>query len=185
MSVLKGKTILIGVTGSIAAYKACELVSRLMDNGAHPKVVMTESATKFVTPLSFESLTGEEAVTDLWKRTVQYRSTVHVSLAQSVDCALVAPATANIIGKMRCGICDDVLSCILCAVKKPVIVAPAMNEDMYSNPAVQDNISELKKRGVRFIEPEEGKLACGVTGKGRLADTGVILKFLSDILQSC
>ena len=185
MTILKDKTVLVGVTGSIAAYKACEIVSRLMDHGAHPKVVMTESAMKFVTPLSFEALTGEQAVTDLWKRTIQYRSTVHISLAQSVDCALVAPATANIIGKMRGGICDDVLNCILCAVNKPIIVAPAMNENMYTNLAVQDNISELKKRGVLFVEPEEGKLACGVSGKGRLADTSVILKFLSDILKSC
>ncbi|MCD6460794.1 hypothetical protein J7L67_09040 [bacterium] len=185
MSVLKGKTILVGVTGSVAAYKACELVSRLMDCGAHAKVVMTESAMKFVTPLTFESLTGEQAVTDLWTRTALYGSTVHISLAQSVDCAIIAPATANIIGKMRCGICDDVLNCILCAIQKPVIIAPAMNEAMYKNVVVQDNIAELKKRKILFIEPEEGKLACGVSGKGRLAETKIILNFLADTLKSC
>ncbi|MDX9702675.1 MAG: flavoprotein [Candidatus Auribacterota bacterium] len=177
------KHILVGVTGSIAAYKACDLVSRLVEMQAHTTVVMTRSAMRFVRPLSFESLTGEPVITSLWKRTKEYRRTVHISLAQSIDCALIAPASANIIAKLRIGICDDALSCIMCACKKPVIIAPAMNDQMYTNPATQENIEILKGRGVTFIDPAEGRLACGTTGKGRLADVDCILQTLISVLS--
>lgn len=183
MSILKGKTILIGVTGSIAAYKACDLVSRLMDRGAVPKVVMTKSAQRFIRPLSFESLTGEPVVTSMWKRTQAYRSTVHISLAQAVDCAVVAPATANCIAKLRTGICDDILSCVLCALDKPVIMSPAMNDNMWNSPATQENVAVLKNRGVTFIDPAEGKLACGTVGKGRMADTETIIGTIEKVLN--
>ncbi|MEW6534742.1 MAG: flavoprotein [Candidatus Auribacterota bacterium] len=182
MSILKDKTILIGVTGSIAAYKACDLVSRLMDRGALPKVVMTKSAQKFIRPLSFESLTGEPVVTSMWKRTQAYRSTVHISLAQSVDCAVIAPASANCIAKVRLGLCDDILSCVLCAFDKPIIISPAMNDNMWKNPAVQENVAVLKERGVTFVEPGEGKLACGTVGKGRMADTETIITAIQTVL---
>lgn len=184
MNVLTDKAILVGVTGSIAAYKTCELVSRLVDYRAQPKVVMTASAQKFITPLTFESLTGEPAVTSMWKRTKLYRRTVHISLAQAVCCAVVAPATANIIGKLRNGICDEILSCILCAFDKPIIMAPAMNDVMLNNPAVQENIAVLKDRGVIFIEPEEGKLACGTAGKGRLAEIPAIIEVIKKVVGS-
>ncbi len=178
-----GKHILLGVTGSIAAYKACEITSRLIEYKAHSTVVMTQSARRFVQPLSFEALIGEPVITSLWKRTKEYRRTVHISLAQSIDCALIAPASANIIAKLRAGICDDALSCILCACQKPIIIAPAMNDQMLSNPATQENISVLKERGMIFVEPEEGRLACGTVGKGRLADIDVILDTLSSVLS--
>ncbi len=183
MSGLDGKNILVGVTGSVAAYKACELVSRLMDNQIQPKVVLTSSARKFITPLSFEALTGEPAVTSMWKRTKTYRATVHISLAQSVSCAVIAPATANIIGKYRNGICDDILSCILCAFDKPVIMAPAMNDVMLNSPAVRENIAVLKERGVIFVDPDEGKLACGTSGKGRMAGIPTIIQTVQRVLE--
>ncbi len=181
-SIFDNKNILVGVTGSVAAYKSCELVSRLMDRGANPKVVMTESATKFIMPLSFESLTGESVVTTLWNRIQVYRSTVHISLAQSVSCAVIAPATANIIGKMRMGIADEILSCIMCAFNKPVIVAPAMNNQMLENPAVSENIEVLKQRGIHFVPSGEGKLACGTQGKGRMADVSDIIDSIEQVL---
>lgn len=184
MNIFAGKHILIGVTGSIAAYKSCDLVSTLVKEGAHPTVVMTRSARRFVQPLSFESLTGEPVITSLWKRTKVYPRTVHISLAQSIDCALIAPASANIIAKLRCGICDDALSCILCACTKPLIIAPAMNDQMYTNPATQENIAVLKNRGVTFIDPADGRLACGTVGKGRLADNEIILQTLAGVLSS-
>jgi len=184
MDVFKDKNILVGVTGSVAAYKACDLVSRLIDRGAFPKVAMTKSARKFISPISFESLTGEPAITDLWKRTKHYRRTVHVSLAQSVCCAVIAPATANIIGKLRTGICDEILSCILCAFDKPVIIAPAMNDVMYNNPAVQENISVLKDRGFVFIEPAVGRLACGTVARGKMADVEAIINKIKTVLET-
>lgn len=184
MNILQGKSILLGVTGSIAAYKACDLTNRLIEAGAMPKVVLTKSAQRFIRPLSFESLTGEPAVTSMWKRTQTYRRTVHISLAQAVDCAVIAPATANIIGKLRNGICDEILSCTLCAFDKPIIMAPAMNDVMWMNPAVQENVAVLKKRGVYFVEPGEGKLACGTVGKGRMRDVAGILDTIQQVLSA-
>lgn len=184
VDIFKDKNILVGVTGSVAAYKACDLVSRLIDRGAYPKVVMTKSAKKFVSPISFESLTGEPAITNLWRRTRNYRRTVHVSLAQSVCCAVIAPATANIIGKIRAGICDEILSCIICAFDKPVIIVPAMNDVMLKNPAVQENMDILKNRGVVFVQPVVGKLACGSVARGKMADVDTIIETISNILET-
>ena len=183
MKSLKGKKILVGVTGSIAVYKSCELISRLLDEGVFPKIVMTESAKKFVTPLSFESLTGEPVVSSLWNQVEDYPPTIHVSLTEEVACAVIAPATANIIGKIRAGISDEILSCLLCAFNKPIIIAPAMNTAMYNNPAVQENIAVLKERGIFFIDPIEGTLACRAVGIGKMAEPQTIISAIADILS--
>jgi len=164
---LKGKHILLGVTGSIAAYKALEIVSLLKKCGAEIKVIMTESATKFVAPLSFSSLTNNPVACDMFETPVKW-DVEHISLAKWADVALVAPATANIIGKIASGIADDMLSTVLLATKAPILIAPAMNTAMYENIATQTNIDTLKKRGIKFIEPACGKLACGDLGKGKL-----------------
>lgn len=171
---LKGKHILLGVTGSIAAYKALEIVSLLKKQGAEIKVIMTESATKFVTPLSFSSLTSNPVAYDMFETPVTW-DVEHISLAKWADVALVAPATANIIGKIASGIADDMLSTVLMATKAPILIAPAMNTAMYENIAIQTNIETLKKRGIKFIEPSRGTLACGDIGKGKLENPENIL----------
>ncbi len=181
-NIFENKSILVGVTGSIAVYKSCDLVSRLVDRGAKPKVVMTESARRFVAPISFEALTGEPVVTTLWERTQGHRSAVHISLAQSVDCAVIAPATANMIAKIRMGMADEILSSIMCAFDKPVIIAPAMNNRMLENPGVSENMGVLKQRGFNFVPTGEGKLVCGTRAKGRMADVCDIIDFIERVL---
>jgi phosphopantothenoylcysteine decarboxylase/phosphopantothenate--cysteine ligase len=166
---LKNKNILLGVTGGIAAYKAAYLASALKKEGASVQVVMTKNAAEFISPLTFQTLTGKPVAEDTFRHEGVY-DVAHVSIAQKTDFALIAPATANIIGKMAGGIADDMLSTTYLALTCPVFLAPAMNTAMYQSKAVQENIKLLKDRGVHFIDPGEGLLACGDTGMGRMAE---------------
>lgn len=162
------KKIVFGVTGSIAAYKACELVRMLVRGGNEVKVVMTEAAARFVTPLTFRTLSRNQVYTDQFAEVGDWK-VEHISLADA-DVVVVAPATANIIAKMRYGLADDLLSSVLLATRARIVVAPAMNSGMWENPATCENIRVLRERGVTIVEPEAGELACGVEGKGRLAE---------------
>ncbi len=176
--VLDGKRILLGVSGSIAAYKAVDLLRKLTEQGAEVRVSMTKHATHFVSRLTFESLSGRSVLIDDF--TVGERKAIgHIEITDDLDAALIAPATANIIGKIACGIADDALTSAIAALACPLIIAPAMNDRMYRNPIVQRNIVNLKEMGVRFIEPETGNLACGTHGQGRLAETERIIGELS------
>ncbi|MGG4032201.1 bifunctional phosphopantothenoylcysteine decarboxylase/phosphopantothenate--cysteine ligase CoaBC [Paenibacillus cisolokensis] len=166
---LKGKTILLGVTGGIAAYKAAILCSRLVQAGANVRVIMTQSATKFITPLTLQTLSRHPVYLDTFDEK-DPSVVAHIDLADHADLIIVAPATANIIGKMANGLADDMLSTTLLAATSPIIVAPAMNVHMYEHPAVVANIQTLASRGVRFVEPGTGQLACGYVAKGRLAE---------------
>ena len=171
---LKGKTILLGVTGSIAAYKAADLASRLVKQHAEVHVIMTENATKFISPITFETLTSTKCITDTFDRNHPIE-VEHISLAKKADLAIIAPATANIIAKMAYGIADDMLSTTLLACTCPVLVSPAMNTRMYDHPATQANLAILLERGVKIIEPSSGRLACGDDGKGKLPDPAVLV----------
>jgi phosphopantothenoylcysteine decarboxylase/phosphopantothenate--cysteine ligase len=171
---LAGKSVVLGITGSIAAYKAAEIASRLVQQGVEVRVVMTESATRFITPLSLRAITGRPVVTSMWRLESEF-SIEHVSLAEEADVVLIAPATANIIAHMAAGLADDMLSCTILATEAPVVLAPAMNVNMYENPATQENIARLKKRGFIFVGPQHGRLASGRMGVGRLADVDEIL----------
>lgn len=171
---LKGKTILLGVTGSIAAYKAADLASRLIKQHAEVHVIMTENATKFISPITFETLTSTKCITDTFDRNHPIE-VEHISLAKKADLAIIAPATANIIAKMAYGIADDMLSTTLLACTCPVLVSPAMNTRMYDHPATQANLALLSERGVKIIEPSSGRLACGDDGKGKLPDPAVLV----------
>ena len=180
---LSGKRILLGVTGSIAAYKAVDVLRRLKESGADVRVVMTKNATRFISPLTFEALSGRPVLCDEfldWEKS----SLGHIDVSADLDLALIAPATANIIGKAAAGIADDALTSALMALECPVVMAPAMNDRMYRNPALRRNIQLLKEQGVRFIEPEAGPLACGTTGQGRLADPQRIVQEVSSMLAS-
>lgn len=171
---LDGREIAVGVTGGIAAYKAAALVSRLVQDGAAVTVVMTEAATRFVGPLTFRALTGRPAYTDLWSSPEGFRSD-HVALADRADLVVVAPATADCLGKLAHGIADDLLSTFLLATDGPLILAPAMNSRMWAHPAVRANVETLRARGVRLVGPAEGRLACGAAGTGRMAEPDDIL----------
>jgi phosphopantothenoylcysteine decarboxylase / phosphopantothenate---cysteine ligase len=174
MGDLHGKTIVLGVCGGIAAYKAAALTSKLTQAGATVRVIMTESAVQFVAPLTFQTLSRHHVFVHTFDE--KDPSVVsHINLADSADLVVIAPATANVIGKLALGIGDDMLSTTLLATMAPIWVAPAMNVHMYANPAVQQNMQTLQSRGVRFIEPGEGQLACGYVGKGRLAEPEEIL----------
>ncbi len=179
---MKGRRIILGVTGSIAAYKAVEIVRALRKEGARVRVVTTEAATKFVGRLTFDVLSGQKTATSLWEDASGDLMRLEPSEggfphleSRRADLVIVAPATANIIGKSACGIGDDLLSSLLLAARCPVVLAPAMNEDMLESPAVIENLARLKGRGWIVVEPEEGDLACGVEGKGRLAHLESIL----------
>lgn len=176
---LKDKKIVLGVTGGIAAYKVVEVASKLRQAGAEVHVIMTEEATKFVTPLTFREITGQPVVSDMWAEVTQW-NVAHVALATLADMVLIAPATANIIAKAAAGIADDMLSTTLLATKAPVLFAPAMNTNMYENPVTQRNIETLKGLGYKFIEPDSGHLACGVTGVGRLPEPTAIIAAVDD-----
>ena len=177
---LTGKKIVVGVTGGIAAYKACDLVSRLKKRGAQVRVVLTEHACQFVQPLSFETLSGNPAYTDSFDRKYEIG---HVALAKWADLLLIAPATANCMAKMACGITDDLLSTTCLAVRCPVLVAPAMNSAMWRNPATQANLELLRSRGVRFVGPEAGHLACGDDDVGRMSEPEQIVEAVEAILN--
>jgi len=169
---------LIGVTGSIAAFKAAEVVSYLVKSGVEVTVVMTESATHLVGPATFRGLTGRQVRCGLWEEDTS--GPIHIDLATDHDVVAVVPATANIIGKIAGGICDDLLSTVVLSTARPVVIAPAMNETMLLNPAVQQNIATLESRGFKFIEPETGWLACGKEGKGRLAAVETVVAGILD-----
>ncbi|WP_066893893.1 bifunctional phosphopantothenoylcysteine decarboxylase/phosphopantothenate--cysteine ligase CoaBC [Clostridium nigeriense] len=175
------KCVCIGVSGGIAAYKALDVVSALRKNDIDVRVIMTESATKFVTPLPFQSLSQNMVTTDMFAEPKAFEIQ-HISLAKRADVFLVAPATANIIGKVANGIADDMLSTTIMATRAKVIFAPAMNTNMYENPIVQENIEKLKRLGYEFIEPASGVLACGDEGKGKLADPSLIVEKVMDTL---
>lgn len=178
---VRDKTIVLGVTGSIAAYKAVELASKLTQYGARVDVVMTRSAQEFVTPMTFRSVTHRPVVTEMFDLESEF-SIEHVSLAERADLVVIAPATANIIAKLSGGIADDILSCTLLATRAPVLVSPAMNVNMYENEITQENIARLKKRGYKFIGPVQGRLASGAWGLGRFAEIDDILDAIHQAL---
>jgi phosphopantothenoylcysteine decarboxylase/phosphopantothenate--cysteine ligase len=176
-----GKTIGIGITGGIASYKIADLVSRLKKDNNDVIVIMTEGATKFITPLTMKTLSGREVLTDLWAESVEYK-VQHIAVAEQLDLLVVAPATANFIGKVASGIADDLLTTIVVANTAPVLIVPSMNDNMYKNPIVQDNITKLMSYGYKFMDPDTGSLACGVSGKGRLPEIDDIYAYLNKLL---
>ena len=180
---LKGKRILLGVTGGIAAYKSVDIVSRLRKKGAQVHVIMTEAAEKFVTPLTFRSLSGNPVYTDMFAEPKVW-NVEHISLAEQTDLALVAPATANMLAKMASGIADDYLSTVLLAVRNPIFVVPAMNHAMYHHQATQANIKTLTDRGVGVIGPATGFQACGTEGDGRMTEPADIIAELEKFLSN-
>ncbi|MCD6361875.1 MAG: bifunctional phosphopantothenoylcysteine decarboxylase/phosphopantothenate--cysteine ligase CoaBC [Armatimonadetes bacterium] len=179
MSAVTGRRILVGMSGGIAAYKVCDLVSRLGQDGAAVRVVMTANAQRFVSPLTLATLSGNPVEHDMW---AERDDISHIALADFAEVAVVAPATANIIGKFARGIADDLLSTVLLALDCPILIAPAMNTRMLNNAAVQENLAILRKRGVIIIAPEEGHLACGDSGAGRLPNTDVLVAELERAL---
>lgn len=176
------KNVVIGVSGGIAVYKALDVVSKLKKHDINVHVIMTKSAQEFVTPLSFQSLSQNMVVKDMFEEPKAFEIQ-HISLAKKADLLVVVPATANIIGKVANGIADDMLSTTIMATRAKVIFAPAMNTNMYTNPIVQDNISKLKSLGYEFINPASGRLACGDVGDGKLADTEVIVDYILSSLH--
>jgi phosphopantothenoylcysteine decarboxylase len=180
----KGSNIVLGVTGSIAAYKAAEITSRLTKEGANVTVVMTADAQKFITPLPFRTLSRNPVETDLYGETDGWKPT-HIKLADEADLFLIAPATANILAKMTHGLADDALTCIALALnpKTPLLVAPAMNGKMWLHPATQENVAILKARGAEFIGPDEGMLSCGYEGLGRLFEPERIVQRALELLK--
>lgn len=174
---LKGKNVVLGVTGSIAAYKIANLASALMKLHADVTVIMTQNATNFINPITFETLTGNKCLVDTFDRNFQY-SVEHVSLAKKTDIFLVAPASANVIGKIANGIADDMLTTTIMACKCPKLISPAMNTNMYENPIVQDNLKKLESYGYEVIDPAVGYLACGDTGAGKMPEPEVLLAYI-------
>ncbi len=174
MKILEGKKIILGVTGSIAAYKSCEITRELIRCGAEVQIVMTKNAGKFITPLTLQTLSGKKTVSDPFD--IEWESEIgHITLADAADAVVIAPATASFIGKMAGGIADTLLGALILATGAPVIVCPAMNVNMYSNPLVKDNLKKLKNAGISIVGPLEGGLACGWEGKGRLSETDEII----------
>ncbi len=173
MLAVSGKNIVLGITGGIAAYKACELARSFVRNGADVRCVMTKNASRFVTPLTLQTLSGNEVPRSLFDLTSESRIG-HIKIADEADCVVVAPASASFIGKIASGMADGLLATVILATKAPVIICPAMNVNMYSNSIVRENVEKLGRHGFTVVEPEEGDLACGWTGKGRLAETGAI-----------
>lgn len=178
----KGKNIILGVTSSIAAYKSANVASALVKKGCNVNVLMTENATNFINPLTFEELTKHKCIIDTFDRNVQY-NVAHISLATSADAFIIAPASANVIGKIANGIADDMLTTTVMACKCPVIISPAMNTNMYENPIVQDNLAKLERFGYIIVPPAEGRLACGTVGKGKMPDEQVLLDYLERVLS--
>jgi phosphopantothenoylcysteine decarboxylase/phosphopantothenate--cysteine ligase len=174
---LKNKTVVLGVTGSIAAYKIANLASMLVKKGANVHVIMTKNATNFINPITFETLTGNKCLVDTFDRNFEF-SVEHVSLAKQADIFMVAPASANVIGKIANGIADDMLTTTIMAAKCHKIISPAMNTNMFENPIVQDNISKLKTFGYEVIEPDNGYLACGDTGAGKMPEPETLQSYI-------
>lgn len=178
---LESLKVLLGVSGGVAAYKAVALASKLSGAGGRVNTVMTENACQLVQPKSFEAVTGSAVFTGLWSTCEEHKIT-HIALVDWADVVVVAPATANIIGKMANGICDDLLSTVLCACwQKPILLAPAMNERMWTNPAVQENVETVKGRGIEVIGPEKGRLACGTEAVGRMSEPRDIMERIERI----
>jgi phosphopantothenoylcysteine decarboxylase/phosphopantothenate--cysteine ligase len=174
---LKGKTVVVGVTGSIAAYKIANLASALKKLHCNVHIIMTKNATNFINPITFETLTGNKCLVDTFDRNFEF-SVEHISLAKQADLFMVAPASANVIGKIAGGIADDMLTTTIMAAKCPKIIAPAMNTNMFENPIVQDNIQKLQNYGYEIIEPASGYLACGDTGKGKMPEPEELLSHI-------
>jgi phosphopantothenoylcysteine decarboxylase / phosphopantothenate---cysteine ligase len=179
---LKDKTVVIGVCGGIAVYKACDLVSKLKKTGVNVHVIMTKSATEFVAPLTFQTLSQNYVVEDMFESPKTW-DVEHISLAKKADVFVLAPATANVIGKVANGIADDMLTTTVMATKAKVLIAPAMNTNMYENPVVQRNIQILKDLNYKFVEPESGRLACGDVGSGKLASVDTIFDSIMNLLE--
>ncbi|MEW6555893.1 MAG: flavoprotein [Elusimicrobiota bacterium] len=181
MSTLKNKNIIVGLTGSIAAYKSCEIIRLLRESKATVFSVMTKNACEFVTPLTIQTLAQNRVYIDIFEPTTNWE-VEHISIAKKTDLVLIAPATANIIAKISAGIADDALTTLVLSVKCPVVICPAMNSEMYKNPVTQKNIANLKKLGYHFIGPEKGELACGDDAIGRMAAPQKIISKISKIL---
>lgn len=179
---IKNKNIVIGMTGGIACYKVCELINYLTREGANVDVIMTKNSTEFITPLTIETLSKHKVVTDMFEKK-EHIEVEHISLAKKADLFIVVPATANIIGKVANGIADDMLSTTIIATKAKVVFAPAMNNQMYNNIIVQNNIEKLKNYGYEFIDPVEGNLACGYKAIGKLASKDTIIQKIQDLLK--
>ena len=181
---LGGLNVLLGISGGVSAYKSVDLAGKLTAAGVSVKTVMTENACQLVTPKSFEAVTGSRVYTNLWNNTNEFEIS-HISLVDWADIVVVAPATANIIGKVAAGICDDLLSTVLCVCwRRPVILAAAMNTDMWENPAVQRNVKTVSGMGFELVGPERGHLACGTSGIGRMSEVVDILEAIKQaVLQ--
>lgn len=177
---LKNKKIVIGISGGIASYKIASLVSRLSQDGNIIKVVMTKHAMEFITPLTMQTLSKNTVITDMFND-IEYEYVSHIHYSQEYDLMIIAPATANIIGKAANGIADDMLSSMIIAATIPVVFIPSMNEHMYENKIVQNNINKLKEFGYKVLEPGTGHLACGVNGKGKLPSTKEIIDFIDTL----
>ena len=180
---MRAKEVILGVTAGIAAYKAAEIIRLLKDSGFKVAVVMTPDAQRFITPLTLAVLSGNQVYSGMFDQPKDW-NIEHISLAEAADLILVAPATADSIAKLSAGLCDDLLSCIILASKAPVLIAPAMNDNMYSHPVTRENIARLKKIGYKFIGPAKGRLASGKVGVGRLADVEEIVKEVKKILAT-
>ncbi|MBE0481564.1 MAG: bifunctional 4'-phosphopantothenoylcysteine decarboxylase/phosphopantothenoylcysteine synthetase, partial [Dehalococcoidia bacterium] len=178
---MKGKNVVLGVTGSIAVYKAVDLASKLTQKGLEVDVVMTAAATEFVTELSFRSITHRPVVSSMWGPVAEYEIE-HISLAERADVIVVAPATANTIARIAAGLADDMLSCVVLASRAAVIIAPAMDAGMYANPVTQENIARIRSRGYIIVGPGYGRLASGLVGMGRLIDNEEILGAIYHVL---
>ena len=179
---LKDKNVVIGITGGIACYKVCEIISYLVKCGVNVDVIMTKNSTEFITPLTIETLSKNKVIMDMFEKK-QHIEVEHISLARKADLILIVPATANIIGKVANGIADDMLSTTIMATTSKVVFAPAMNNEMYNNKIVQDNINKLKNYGYYFINPIEGNLACGYKAIGKLAKRDTIINFIEEIVN--
>ena len=181
---MKPKNVIVGVTASVACYKALDVISALRKLGINVTVVLTQETEEFIRPILFQAVSGNKVIThDMFNVPDEWDSG-HISLAQKADCVAIIPATANIIAKIANGICDDMLTCAVCATKAPVLLAPAMNENMFNNKIAQENINKLKKLGYYFTGPIKGMLACGIEGLGHIQDPQIIVKEVKSLLGS-
>lgn len=178
---MKGKTVILGITGGIAAYKSCEIVRLMVKAGADVHAILTKAGAQFVTPLTLQTLSRNPVQTEMFDL-LREMEAGHVSLADRADAVLIAPATADVIAKAAHGIADDLLTTVLLATKAPIAFAPSMNVNMWDNPITQENVKKLTERGWHMIEPDEGELACGYEGKGRLPDPNEIVGFLEEVV---
>jgi phosphopantothenoylcysteine decarboxylase/phosphopantothenate--cysteine ligase len=172
----------MGICGGIAAYKSCEIVRLLVGAGIDVHCILTKSGREFITPLTLQTLSKNPVYTEIFSL-IEESKVGHISLASRADCVLVAPATANFMAKVSAGICDDLLSAVICAAKAPVVFAPSMNKNMWSNPIVKRNVADLSKLGYKFVGPSEGELACGDSGSGRLEAPQKIADFVASIIK--